>query len=100
MTTKEQIFRTLHSNQQERDKYLDSLPNDFQNFILGNEYTESVAEERDMLFHLVFGEHAYSIEWFLYEWQPGYEVGMNGVMTKIYSIDAYIQWLKENEGFE
>ena len=55
---------------------------------------------KDKLMKVAFGEHYQSVEWFLYEWKPGFEVGIDGVETVINNIDDYIAWLKLNEGFE
>lgn len=97
---KSKIFRKIYENEQKRDKYLMSIPADIRMSVVDNAYTNSVQEERDMLLRLIFEEYTFAIEWFLYEWTPGAEVGFDTDMVKINSIDEYIDYMKNNEGFE
>lgn len=97
--TKETLFRRLYQDHLDREKYLDSCPHDIQLFIMDNKYAAITGAQNAMLIEHIFGEHSESIFWFLYEWQPGFEVGMNGVTTEINNIDEYIDWMKKNEGF-
>lgn len=97
---KELIFRELYKNQLKRDEYFDKLPRDINMFVIDNQFTNNVLQERDMLIRLIFGEHADAVEWFLYEWKPGAEVGFDTVVVKINNIDEYIEYMKNNEGFE
>jgi hypothetical protein len=97
---KEQIFRELCYNDQVRDGYFNQIPVDIRMSYVDNGYTNNLLQERDMLIKLIFGEHTEAIEWFLYEWKPGMEVGYDGDMTKIWNIDEYIDFMKKNEGFK
>ena len=97
--SKEKVFRELYKNHTFRDAYLDELPDEFQNLIMDNAYSQSMWKDHYAMLDVVFGEHKDAIEWFLYEWQPGYEVGANGKIEKIMDIDQYIQWMKDNEDF-
>jgi hypothetical protein len=98
---KEQLFRLLYKNQIERNEYCDTIPHEFREAVLFNKYVESLVYDYDVLIDVVFGEHSYSVKWFLYEWQPGYKVGLSGEEeTPIHNIDEMIDWMKKNEGFE
>ena len=97
---KERIFRELVKNDQQRTAYLEKVPSDLHDVVIFNGYVDNLLHERDMLIRLIFGEHSEAVEWFLYEWKPGYEVGVNGVTGNINSLDDYIEWMKTNEGFE
>lgn len=97
---KEQIFRELCYNDQVRDGYISQIPVDIRMSFVDNLYTNNLLQERDMLLKFIFGEHIEAIEWFLYEWKPGMEVGYDGVMTKIWNIDEYIEFMKKNEDFK
>lgn len=97
---KECVFRKLYQMSKKRDEYMATVPGDLYSSVIDNGYVESIIHERDMLLRLVFGDHADAIEWFLYEWKPGLEVGYEGVpMTPINDIDEYIEFMKKNEGF-
>ena len=94
--SKEELFRKIYKLQQEADAYIEKVPTDISISYIDNGFINSILIIKDLLMEEVFGEHYQSVEWFLYEWQPGYEV--EG--TNIYSIDEYIQWMKLVEGFE
>lgn len=96
MASKEKIFRELYANLLKRDEYFDTIPQDINMAFIENQYVDNLLHERDMLIRLIFGEHSDAIEWFLYEWRPGFEV--DGV--KINNIDEYIDYMKKCEWFE
>lgn len=96
MASKEKIFRELYANLLKRDKYFDTIPQDICMAFIENRYVDNLLHERDMLIRLIFGDQSDAIEWFLYEWRPGFEV--DGV--KINNIDEYIDYMKKCEGFE
>lgn len=96
----ERLFREIYKNHVERTEYLDCIPRDINTFVVDNAYAVNMDQERDMLIKAIFGIWAESVEWFLYEWEPGYEVSIHGISTKIYNIDEYIDWIKKEEGFD
>jgi hypothetical protein len=97
---KEQLFRKLYDNAIARDNYTDRIPSDIRAVVCCNQYTENLLYDRSMLLEAAFGEHTQSVEWFLDEWFPGYECGYEGNLVEIWNIDQYIQWMKDNEGFQ
>lgn len=100
MVSKEKIFRELYANLVKRDEYFDTIPRDINMAFVQNEYVDNLLHERDMLIRLIFGDQSEAIEWFLYEWRPGFEVGCLGVCVPINNIDDYIDYMKKYEGFE
>jgi hypothetical protein len=84
----------------ERDEYLNTVPSDINGFIFDNSYVNSLQDDYSTMLKVIFDEHAEAIEWFLYEWKPGYEVEFDGKTKKIHNIDEYIDWIKSMEGFE
>lgn len=97
---KERAFRELYRLSKKRDDYLNTVPSDLYPAVIDNVYVNIITHERDMLLRLVFGEHAEAVEWFLYEWEPGYEVGTeDALMRPINDIDEYIEYLRQHEGF-
>ncbi len=93
---KEKIFRKLYQNQLDRENWLNSIPYEVQMVFWNTPYVDSYIRDRDMMMEYVFGEHLDAINWFLFEWQPGYEA--DGVPIR--DIDHYIEFLKQTEGFE
>lgn len=98
MESKEALFRRIYQDHLDREAYLDSCPNEIHEFIMDNKYAAITGAQNAALIEHIFGDHSESIYWFLYEWKPGYEVGINGTTTKIHDIDQYIQWMKDHEG--
>lgn len=94
------LFKHLYANMQKRDAYFYRIPSDINAAFFDNEYVNSIDEDRSMMLRYIFGDHTEAIEWFLYEWQPGYEVGCDGVTKKIMDIDQYIEWMQQMEGFD
>ena len=98
---KEQLFRSLYKSHQRRIEWIDKLPKDIQQAFFDNEYVNALLEDNTLLMQSVFAEHYDSVEWFLYDWKPGAEVGQVGEEpVKIQDIDQYIAWMKSMEGFE
>lgn len=93
---KETIFRKLYENKVERDNYIDSVPLDIRDAIYDNLYSDLLIRDCEMMMKIVFEEHTSSVEWFLYDWEPGFKCDE----VKIMDIDQYIEYLKMNEGFE
>jgi len=100
MYTKESLFRKIYELNKQSDIYIKNIPNAISSVIFDNGYVEPQNKIKDILMEVVFGEHCESIEWFLYEWRPGYSVSYDGYSTVINNIDEYIQWMKRVEGFE
>lgn len=97
---KELIFKQLHTNLLERDKYFDSIPTDICMAFMDNVLVDNLLHERDMLIKLIFGDQADAVEWFLYEWTPEMEFGPgDGPLRTAKNIDEYIAYMKEHEGF-
>lgn len=97
---KEQLFRDLYKGVLDRDGYTDKIPSDIVHTVFDNGYVNSITAERDMMAKMLFGDDYYAVEWFLYEWKPGYAVGVGDTTKEIYNIDEYIDWIKKYEGFK
>ena len=95
-----ELFIYIYKEQQQQIKYLESVPQDIRPFIFDNEHANSIGMVNEKLIEAVFGEHASSIFWFLYDWAPGRKCGVDGDLTVINSIDDYIEWMKAVEFFE
>jgi len=93
---REKIFRELYQNQLDREKWLNSVPSEVQMFFWNTPCIDSHVRDKNMMMKYVFDEHLDAIEWFLYDWQPGFEV--DG--TPIQDIDYYVEFLKKTQGFE
>jgi hypothetical protein len=95
--TKAQIFRKLVELKNQRYTYLESIPSDIQQAIFDNKAMDTLERAQDMLINEYFAEDAEAVFWFLYDWEPGFLVGINGTNTKINNIEDYITWMKWND---
>jgi hypothetical protein len=98
--SKAQTFKYIYEQTIKGEKFIDSLPVSVRSAFFDNELQESTQLIADVLIRKYFDEHWESVEWFLYEWKPGYTVGIGGRETMINNIDEYIEWMRENEDFE
>lgn len=98
--TKTDVFRALVESNNKRNNYIDSVPRDIQSVVFDNGYVDTILRDNTMLIDAYFGEYAQSVSWFLYEWQPGFEVGMNGETEAIYNFEQYIDWMRRMEGWD
>lgn len=93
---REKIFRKLYESHLRRERWLNSIPSEVQMVFWNTPYVDSYVRDQTVMMEYVFGEHLDAVEWFLYEWQPGFEVDK----VPIQSIDHYIEFLKSTQGFE
>jgi hypothetical protein len=101
---KEQVFRKIVKLQTDADAWLDTVPREIKAAFFDNDYVNNLRMMIHLLMDQYFAEHVTSIEWFLYEWKPGSEIGYGDygdtALTPIHNIDDMINWMKVNEGFE
>ena len=99
--TKAELFKNIYANHVRSQTWLDGVPPEINQAFFDNPHIECLYSTQTMLIRAYFGEWAESIEWFLYEWKPGYTVCAPGSDTEveINSIDEYITFMQDNEGF-
>lgn len=98
---KEQLFRKIVECHRKVDAYVDNIPLDIRSAFFDNEIVNQYAMLNEKLIQEVFVEWAESVNWFIYEWKPGYGVAPNSgdELTVINNLDEYITYLQLNEGF-
>ena len=94
-----ELFKKIYAEHVKGDIWLDTVPTEISSIIFDNPYVESITRSNSILLETVFGAHAESIYWFMYEWKPGDEVAIGNYSAKIMGIDQYIDWMVANEGF-
>lgn len=95
-----QLFKRLHASKQMREAYICKVPGDINALLVDNTYVNLLEDDHATMLNIIFDEYAKSVEWFLYDWKPGYLVGCNGVKESIRDIDHYIDWMQRMEGFD
>jgi cobalamin-dependent methionine synthase I len=97
---KTELFKQLVLENTARQEYIDRLPYDISAAFFDNQYVNSLSRTEELLIEKVFEDRAYAVYWFLYEWKPGMEVGMQNVKKKIDTVDQYIEWMTIMEGWQ
>jgi len=90
----------LHEHKAAENAYLDALPAQVREFIGTNEFSEMLYAQRALLSRAAFGETWPDVEWFLYEWRPGFEITTDNSTPRaatyvINSLDDYLAYAKE-----
>jgi hypothetical protein len=93
------LFRKIYTQKVKGDAYVKVLPYEISRAIFDNEYSNSQGMINDMLCDTIFGKDIESINWFIYDWQPGYKVESNDKTFVINNLDDYIAFIESEEGF-
>lgn len=93
------LFKRIYELNKRSNEFLNTIPNCISEAFFDNPAMESVSMANDELISATFGNDAESVFWFLHEWTQGCEVGVGDKMTKIHSIEDYIDWIVKNEQF-
>ena len=98
--SKAELFRKIYESRAHADQWLNSVPYEIRAAFFDNPYIGHYQALLDDVLRELFGEHWDAIEWFLYEWQPGFAVwpGADNEI-KIWNIDQYIDYMKTYENF-
>ena len=63
-------------------------------FVIENRYTNLIEMENEYLLRKLLGENlCEDVFWFIYDWKPGYEVGIDNVTYKIEDINSYMSYI-------
>lgn len=99
--TKEKLFRNLVKLYATSGAWLDTVPSEINSVFFDNPVMDAMYSANTMLIREYFGEHAEAVEWFIYEWKPGFAVRPMDSQDEIQinSIDEYVAYMKQYEGF-
>lgn len=99
--TKAELFRNLVKLYATSDSWLNTVPREINSVFFDNPAMDAMYNANTMLIREYFGEHAEAVEWFIYEWKPGYTVRAPESQDEIpiNSIDEYVAYMKLYEGF-
>lgn len=94
------LVRTLHERISADNQMLDALPAQVREFLGTNQLAESLYAQRELLAAAAFGAHWPDVNWFLFEWRPGFEITTDATTPRaatyvIKSIDDYLAYAKE-----
>lgn len=99
------LVRKLKEQLAEEAVFLDGLPAQVSEFLGTNALTELLRSQCEVLASAAFGEHWPDVNWFLYEWRPGFEIVTDATTPRaatytINSIDDYFAYAKEQLSFQ
>lgn len=77
------------------DAYLNTLSAPFDTVLIDNEYQDTNGRIQDLLMRRVFGDLYEDVSWFLYEWQPGFNIKTEkGVEYTFNTEEDYYKYLE------
>ncbi len=68
------LVSSLHEKIEADTTFLDGLPAQVSEFVATNALSESLYVQRDLLCAAAFGERWPDVQWFLYDWRPGFAI--------------------------
>lgn len=96
----EKLVRFLHARNQADAEYLHPLPSQLSEVLATNPLTESLYSQVALLSETVFGELWHDVQWFLFDWKPGFCIEITATATNpkrsytIQSIEDYLSYAK------
>ncbi len=93
------LVRALFERTRADTAYLDALPAQVSEFIVGTPYAESLCEQLELLGASAFGEHWPDVRWFLQDWRPGFDVTVRPgtALERVYPIadlEGYLRYAR------
>lgn len=92
------LVLSLHDRTRAENAYLDALPSQVREFIATNQLSEQLYAQRDFLCEAVFGEHWPDVNWFLFDWKPGFCIVVgteSAVRYEIHTVDDYLAYAEK-----
>lgn len=91
----EKVVRLLYDSKIAYDKLVDEMPGAYSSIIIEDDYVGQLLHTNDRIIELMYPEHAECLGWFLWEWRPGYTIGVDGTDHIIADLDGYLTYKKE-----
>ena len=98
--TFERLLRLAYNNITTGEEILSKNPRNYNTMLFEDEYVDNLLQFKDQLFdelfNYMFSTHDMECaNWFLWEWNPGYEIVDNGKTIIINDIEDYLKFKKE-----
>lgn len=90
------LLQYLVKSHKESHDWLEQLPRDIQSAFYENTYVNNILLDQDRLLKFAVGDLYEDIQWFLYDWKPGFEIQVNETEYIIETLDDYINYLVVN----
>lgn len=90
------LLQYLLKSHKESHDWIESLPREIQSVFYENTYVNNILLDHDRLLKFAVGDLYEDIQWFLYDWKPGYEIQVNETKYVIKTLDDYIDYLETN----
>lgn len=93
------LLREIYEKMYLGNEWIDKVPSEISGSYFDNPYVNSLNDVNDILLKAAFGDCWEAADWFLNEWQPGFECGINGNYFNINTPEEYYEHLIEYEGW-
>ena len=91
------LLHTLMELRRKEDEWVESLPGEIRSAFYENVYVNNILLEFDHLLKFAIGDLYEDVQWFLYDWKPGYEIQVNETKHVIKTLDDYMRYLESND---
>lgn len=91
-----ELIRIIKEQRKVGNDWLDNINYQIRTVFFDNSYTDSLHKQVDLLMRATFKDIYEEVDWFLYEWKPGYQIiNPNGKEYVINDVDDYIKYLSD-----
>lgn len=91
----DRITEELKNSLFNRNEYLDTLPQNFSEIIIDNDYVEHLSMDYNMLIEELFDDMTEHVYWYLYEWKSGFVIEDNNVKYIINNHEDFVEATKQ-----
>ena len=89
-----QLLETILKFRNEGTEWVESLNSDIRSAFYENKYVNSILMEIDVLLKLAVGNELIDdVEWFLYEWKPGFNIQIDDQTHEINNLGDFMRYL-------
>lgn len=89
-----QLLETILKFRNEGAEWVESLNSDIRPAFYENKYVNSILMEIDVLLKLAVGDKLIDdVEWFLYEWKPGFTIQVDDQTYEINNLNDFMHYL-------
>lgn len=93
-------LKAIYDNHVKAEKWLSTIPHEISDSFFDTPYINGLQENLNLMIKELFGIHADSVEWLLYEWREDLSCGIDGCIFDIKSPEEYYEYLIKYEGWE
>lgn len=88
------LLQTMMKLQKEEQEWLDLVPIEIRSVFHENSFVNKICIEHDHILKFALGDLYEDVQWFLYEWRPGFQLAVDYKSYEINNIDDFFNYLE------